>query len=373
MLTNTEFIKSFTEHFCEIADHRQTSKIDYPLIEIFFLAIVAVAAGSTSWEDIEVFGELHIETLREYLPYKNGTPSDCTIRRFFTFFDPKKFGEILLKYFGQNLDEKHFAIDGKTLRGSKFEDARALHFLNILACESGITLFGKVLDRKENEISAIPEAIDSLDIKGSIVTIDAMGCQKEIAKQITDKRADYIFGLKENHATLYHQVYKVFQTGAEVFFDMETAETYDKGHGRIEHRKCRIVRNLSNIPESKNWPEIKAVIEVRRSVTEKDKLSESVNYYISSATKSAGEMLKTIREHWKIESMHWILDVVFDEDGSGIRQDNAPANMAIARRFVLNILNQIKTKKETRPMMMLSMGWAPKNIKRFADVLMKIS
>ena len=176
VLPEKEFIKNFEDHFCDIEDHRQESKIDYPLIEMFFLGVMAVASRAESWEEIEAFGEAHIDTLREYLPFANGTPSDCTIRRFFTAFDPDKLNRVLLKIFGQNLDDKHFAIDGKTLRGSKHHDQRALHFLNVYASESGITLYGKILDSKENEITAIPEALESLDIEGGVVTIDAMGC-----------------------------------------------------------------------------------------------------------------------------------------------------------------------------------------------------
>ena len=371
MLTEKEFIKSFEDHFCDIEDHRQAGKIAYPLIEMFFLGVVAVASHAESWQQIEAFGEAHLETLQEYLPFENGAPSDCTIRRFFTTFDPNELNKILLKYFGQGLKDKHFAIDGKTLRGSKYQDQRAFHFLNVYASESGITLFGKILDSKENEITAIPEAIECLDIKGGIVTVDAMGCQKTIAKQIIDKEADYIFGLKGNHATLYHQVEKAFQTDATMFFNMDIAETYDKGHGRIEYRKCRVIHDLTKITECSKWAGIQSVIEVRRVVTEKEKISESTNYYISSSAQSAEAMLKSIRSHWAIESMHWILDVVFHEDKSGIRMGNAPANMAIIRRFVLNILTKIKQKRETRPLMMFAMGMTAKNVKRFADVLIK--
>ena len=200
------------------------------------------------------------------------------------------------------------------------------------------------------------------------------GClpgQKLIAEQVIEKKADYIFGLKQNHVSLYNQVEQAFRTNATVFFKMDEAETHDKGHGRIEHRRCRIIRDLSKIGDAPKWKGLQSVIEVRRIVTEKGRISESVNYYISSSSQSPELMLKSIRSHWAIESMHWILDVVFNEDRSTMRMGNAPANMAIVRRFVLNILNKIKTKKETRPKMMLTMGWAPKNIKRFADALMK--
>lgn len=373
MLKEQEFIKSFAEHFCDIKDHRQESKICYALIELLFLGIVAVAARAETWEEIEEFGKAHIDTLREYFLFKNGAPSDCTIRNFITRCDPQQLNNVLVKYFSTDLDKKHYAVDGKTLRGSKYQDSRALHFLNVYAAESGITLFGQVIDSKENEITAIPEAIECLDIKGGIVTIDAMGCQKNIAKQIVGKEADYIFGLKMNHPGLYSEVEKAFQVGAFEFLETDTAETSDKGHGRTEERKCRVIRDVKKIPGYEQWTNLSSIIEIKRKVLEKNKVSESINYYISSSSNSAEEMLKSIRSHWAIESMHWILDVVFNEDASSIRAGNAPANMAIIRRFVLNILNRIKKKRETRPKMMLTMGWSPNNLKRFINALININ
>lgn len=373
MLKEKEFIKSFAEHFCDIKEHRQESKIAYPLIELLFLAVVAVAARAESWEEIEEFGKAHIDTLREYLPFKNGSPSDCTIRSFITRCDSKQLNKVLVKYFNHDLNEKHYVIDGKTLRGSKYKDSRALHFLNVYAAESGVTLFGQAIDSKDNEITAIPEVIECLDIKNAIVTIDAMGCQKNIAKQIVEKEADYILGLKMNHPGLYNEVEKSFQVDIAKFLETDVAETYDKGHGRIEERKCCVIRDVKKIFGYEQWTGLNSVIQVKRKVVEKNKVSESVNYYISSSNNSAETMLRSIRSHWEIESMHWVLDVVFNEDASSIRQGNAPANMAIIRRFVLNILNRIKTKRETKPKMMLTMGWSSNNLKRFINALIKIN
>ncbi|WP_425364149.1 ISAs1 family transposase [Candidatus Tisiphia endosymbiont of Hybos culiciformis] len=276
-------------------------------MELVFLAIVAVAARAESWEEIEEFGKAHIDTLREYFPFENGTPSDCTIRRFFTSLDSSQLNKVLVKYFTNNLSEKHYAIDGKTLRGTKHEGIRALHFLNVYAAESGITLFGKVIDSKKNEITSIPEAIECLDIKGAIVSIDAMGCQKNIAKQIVEKEGEYILGLKMNHPGLYNEVEKAFQTEVFEFLGTDIAGTYEKGHGRIEERKCRIIRDIKKITNDDQWASLSSVIEIKRKVVEKNKVSESVNYYISSSNNSAEVMLKNIRSHWGVESMHWIL------------------------------------------------------------------
>lgn len=373
MQSEKEFIKGFEECFGELEDTRQQSKVDHPLIEILFLAIVAIAGSSITWRMIEAFGKAHLSILQEYYPFQNGVPSDDTIRRTFEILDPIKMNEALREYFATDLSDKHIAIDGKSLRGSKHNGIRALHFLNVYASESGITLFGKCINEKTNEITAIPEAIDCLDIKGSTVTIDAMGCQKTIAAKINEKGADYILGLKGNHVAIYTEVQQAFATGAKDFFKIEEAKTVEKGHGREEERRCRIIRDFSKIPHAKEWSKIAAVIEMQRKVTIKGKVQEATNYYISSSNSGAEKMMQTIRSHWKIESMHWSLDVVFKEDGSSVRKGNTPANLAITRRFVLNILDAIKTKRESKPTLMKMIGWSPDYLRKFIKMLVNYS
>jgi predicted transposase YbfD/YdcC len=376
MKTIKEFVAGFEQQFSEINDPRENSKITYPIIEILFLAIVAVAGQAESWEEIEEFGKAHIAVLREYLPYAKGTPSDDTIRRFFEAIDPSEMNNVLIKTFGDKESEeeqeninKHYIIDGKTLRGSRWKEKNAFHFLNVYAAHLGLTIYGKDIDSKENEITAIPEALSSLNLEGAIVSIDAIGCQKSIAKQITEKQGDYIFGLKLNHAYFYNAVEKAFSTNAINFFNMTLAETYDSQHGRAEIRKCRVIKDIDKISGYQEWPKLKSIIEIKRTVTEKNKTSESTNYYISSLPCDAESLLRNIRAHWKIESMHWIMDVVFNEDASKIRSGNAPSNMTIVRRFVLNILDKIKTKRQTRPKLMKIIGWSPDYLKIFIDKL----
>ena len=369
--TKEEFLDGFKECFGCVEDIRQMSKIDYPLMEILFLTIVAIAGGAYSWGMIEAFGKAHLTTLRDYYPFKNGSPSDDTIRRVFELIDPKNLNDVLIKYFIKDTDtpNKHIAIDGKTLRGSGSNGKKALHFLNVYAVDSGITLFGKRVDEKTNEITAIPEAIDLLDLKGATVTIDAMGCQKSIAQKIIDKGADYIFGLKGNHAILHNQVKMVFETNTEIFFSMEISKQEETGHGRIEERMCRVVRDLTKIPNALDWPGMASAIEVKRKTMIKGVTSETANYYISSSNQDAQGMLQSIRSHWGIESMHWILDVVFREDASSMQKGNIPVNMAIVRRFVLNILDRMKGKRETRPELMRMVGWSPEYLRRFINLL----
>jgi predicted transposase YbfD/YdcC len=354
-----------------LEDKRQSSKVDHPLLEILFLSLVAVAGRASNWKEIEFFGKSHISVLQEYYPFANGVPSDDTVRRTFEILDPDRLNEVLRKYFTVDLTGEHVSIDGKALRGSARSGVRALHFLNVYAAESGITLFGKAIDAKNNEITALPEAIDVLDIKGAIVTIDAMGCQRSIAAQIKKKGGDYILGLKGNQVALYNEVKTAFESKAETFFKMESARTLEKGHGRIEERSCRVIRDFAKIPSSSNWQGLSSVIEIKRKTTIKDKITETTNYYISSSMQKPEQMMKSIRSHWGIESIHWVLDVVFKEDASLMHKGNIPANMAITRRFVLNILGQMKQKGETKPMLMNGIGWSQDYLRKFIQKLIK--
>ena len=369
METKQEFLEGFEECFSKIKDSRQKTKIEYSLLEVLFLGITAVAGGAFSWSMIESFGNTHLNTLREYYPFKTGCPSDDTIRRVFELLDPKHLNESLQRYFttNQELKNKHIAIDGKTAKGSGKFGSSALHMLGVYASESGLTLFSKDVDKKTNEITAIPEALDLLDVSGSIITIDAMGCQKNIAKKIMNKGANYILGLKRNQVSLYNEVETAFATNAETFFNMSKATSKDTGHGRVCFRTCRVINDLSKFPIAQKWHGINSLVEVKRKTIINNKQTDSVNYYISSCNLHPKIMLQNIRNHWKIESMHWMLDVVFKEDQSSMCKGNVPANMAIIRRFVLNILSQIKEKRQSRPLLMKLIGWSNEYLHKFIN------
>lgn len=366
-----QFIAEFEECCSVIDDPRQPNKIDYPVVEILFLAIVAMAAGAMSWGMIEEFGKINIEILRQYYPFANGVPSDDTIRRMFEMLDPKHLNEFLMKYFVPKveMEDEHLSIDGKSLKGSKRNRSKPLHFINVYATNSGITLFGQEVGEKTNEIKAIPEALDALDVSGTVVTIDAMGCQREIAKKITDKKAEYILGLKENQPTLYATVEKLFQSPQDKMLQIDIAVTEEKGHGRDEQRICRVIQDLSSIPQVHQWPAMKSIVEIKRTIASKGKITESTNYYISSCMDSANHMMKIIRAHWGIESMHWVLDVVFREDASSANKLNIPANLAIIRRFILNILHNMRSKRESKPSLIRKIGWSGEYLNKFIQKL----
>jgi predicted transposase YbfD/YdcC len=365
-----EFLKGFEENFSEIKELRQENKIQHPLIEILFLTMVAIAGGALSWMMIEKFGKIHLSVLRKYYPFKLGIPSDDTIRRVFAILDPKHLNASLHNYFAKDLSTEHLAIDGKSIKGSSHNGSKALHILNVYACHSGITLFSKNIDDKKNEISAIPETIDLLDIKGAIVTIDAMGCQKAIAKCIIKKGANYIFGLKNNHPTFYKEVATAFEGYKYIaYFTIDTHTTIENGHGRTEERECRVINDLCRLKGASLWAGLSSIIEIKRKVTIKNKVTQSTHYYISSLNSDSKTLMEKIRSHWKIESMHWVLDVVFKEDACSMYKGNTPANLAIIRRFVLNVLSGMKEKRETKPMLIKMIGWSQEYLNRFIKKL----
>lgn len=368
-----EFLKGFEEHFNEVEDPRQQSKISHSLLEILFLAVVAIASGASSWSGIEMCGRFKLKQLRRYYTFTT-VPSKHTIRRVFEVIDPEQLNKILQQYFSINTTSPHYAIDGKSLRGSRYADSRALHFLNVYAASSGVTIFGKVLDKKQNEISGMPEALEIIDIKNAVITIDAMGCQKSIAATIIAKGGDYVFGLKKNHMALYSVVQKAFSSEVVAFCAIDIAETQEKGHGRVELRRCRTIHNVEQIHACDSWPGIKSIVEIYRRTVRDGKVTECTNYYISSLSKSAKEVMKIIRSHWGVEAMHWAMDVVFKEDANHTRTDNSPANLAIIRRFVFNILTLIKNtqpKKQqySKPLMMMAINLSNEYLNKFVNMI----
>ena len=233
------------------------------------------------------------------------------------------------------------SIDGKTLRGSfyKGEDQKAIHMVSAFASNVRLVLGQEKVSEKSNEITAIPKLLDALFITGGIVTIDAMGCQKSIASKIREKKADYVLSLKGNHGDLHDDIRTYFEGTSKE--DLEVDEECDKGHGRIEVRRCSISRNIDWLMQKEKWKDLSCIVEIESLRTEGGKDTLEKRYYLSSLKTSAKEVAKAIRSHWSIEnSLHWVLDVTFNEDRSRIRKKNGPENMAIVRHTVLNLLRQ---------------------------------
>ncbi len=347
---------NFIDKFEKIDDPRSSKNQLYSIAEILLLTLCAVICGACGWSDVESFGRLKLNYLRQYLDYRNGTPSDDTIRRFFRNLNPDVFAKLFREWvenLAKTIGAKVIAIDGKSLRHSFDGEGNMLHMISAYATEARIVLGQEKVSNKSNEITAIPKMLDWLDVKGHIVTIDAMGCQYAIADQIIRKEGDYVFSLKGNQGTLAEDV-KLYFEDNKLFTEDEKLEKasiftdYDKGHGRIETRECRVTTNVDWLRKThNNWQTIKSIIEIKSTREIKGKASKETRYYITSLKDDANKILQSIRSHWVIEnSLHWVLDMSFNEDYSRIRKENAPHVMAILRHVVINLLQNAKKSQE---------------------------
>jgi len=304
-----------------------------------------------------MFGQLKIDWLKRFIKLENGIPSHDTIARVFSLIDPKKFETCFLTWVNE-LADKHdqeiIAIDGKTVRGSydNASNKKAIHMVNAWAVKNGLSLGQLKTYDKSNEITAIPDLLDTLMIKGATITIDAMGCQKTIAKKITDKKADYVLGLKKNHQNLWEDVSLKFNTtnldllkGTSDFY-----EEVDGDHGRITTRTYITIPVEKWLEQADQWQGLKSVGRVR-TVTERDgKTTEDERFYLISFLSDAARFAFASRSHWHIENkLHWVLDVTFSEDKCRIRKNHAPQNFSIIRRITMNLLKKEKSVKGSIP------------------------
>lgn len=354
--------EGFLDFFEDLDDPRINRKKLYPLSEILLLTLTAVICGSEGWLDIEAFGREKIDYLRQFLPYQNGTPSDDTLRRFFRTIDPKAFQERFVKWTESlnELNSKLISIDGKVSRHTFDGDQNPLHMVSAFASESRLVLAQTKVSDKSNEIKAIPELLALLDLSGSIVTIDAMGCQRAIAEQIQQAKADYVLSLKGNQSSLHDDVKLLFQDD-EILEKLGKESCHvdvDSDHGRIETRRCKVFKMPLDLVKIHQWPGLKTVVEIESTREFNNKIEHEKRYYISSLEGVAEDMLKAIRSHWAIEnSLHYVLDVSFKDDESRIRKGNAPMNMGIIKHAALNMLRKNQRKRESIKGLRKVAGW----------------
>lgn len=332
---------AFLDFFADLEDPRIERHKLYPLDEILLTTLCAYICDAKSWEDIQEYGETRLDFLKKYLPYENGIPSHDTFARVFSLINPKQFKQCFVSWV-QTL-QRHVSeiinIDGKTLRGSfdKEDDQKAIHMVSAFASNSRLVLGQEKVKEKSNEITAIPKLLDLLFLKGAIVTIDAMGCQKSIAAKIREKEANYILALKGNHGDLHDDVRTYFEG-----VDRESLEIYrdvDKGHGRIETRTCTVSTEVEWLEDQVLWKDLNCIIEIESIRMQGGAESVEKRYYLSSVSGDPKTIAHAIRSHWSIENaLHWVLDVTFNEDKSRIRKRNGPENMAIVRHTALNLL-----------------------------------
>lgn len=345
---------NFLDSFKEIEDPRLERNRLYTIAEILLVTFLAVICGAEGWQDVENYGKSKLVYLRQYLDYRNGIPSDDTIRRFFRAINPEQFKEIFctwVRSIALSVGATVIAIDGKANRRSFEGDGPMLHMVSAFATEARVVLAQEKVSDKSNEITAIPKLLDLLDVKGHIITIDAMGCQYAIANKIVAKGGDYIFSLKGNQGALSEDVELFLNTPR---YQNTHCTDYDKGHGRLETRKCFVATDLAWLRERHpNWKTIHSIIRIdsTREVTVRGakKFTEESRYYISSLQNPKPEAaLQAVRDHWGIENtLHWILDMSFNEDYSRIRKENAPQVMAIIRHVALNLLQRGKLKRQS--------------------------
>lgn len=339
----------FIDFFKEIPDHRIERRKLHSVEEILLVTFCGMIAGCDSWDDLELFGKTKLEYLRRYFSYINGAPSDDTLRRFFRVLDPVAFESCFIKWvrsFQLDLAEKIVAVDGKTSRRSFDGENKPLHLVSAFVSELGVTLGQLKTEDKSNEITAIPELLELLDIAGAIITLDAMGCQRKIVEKIMDKNADYLIGLKGNQGKLNEDVRLFFQKKPKgAIFNTETE--VDKGHGRLEVRQCTVSEDINWIKERHpQWKALRSVIEIQSQREIKGEVTTEKRYYISSLEAKADKIATVVRQHWGVENkLHWVLDITFNDDQTRIRKGNAPRNIAIIRKTVLNLMQIIKKSK----------------------------
>lgn len=349
-------LASIRECFGDLYDPRVEGRCDYPLIEIITIAICGVIAGADGWTEIETFGKSKEAWLKQFLPLKNGIPSHDTFGDVFRMLNAEAFQRSFMHWIERVFTVTKgqvIAIDGKTVRRShdRTIGRNAIHMVSAWASVNGITLGQRKVDDKSNEITAIPELLDLLNVTGCIVTIDAMGCQKKIAQKIRDEKADYVLSLKENQGKFLQDVQDWFAHADQVnFVEMkhDYHETVNKGHGRIEVRRCWVVSDpvaFDYIRHYEGWADLQTIVRVQRQRHLNDQVQRETTYYISSLPSKAALILNAIRCHWSIENnLHWVLDLVFREDEGRIRKENSSQNIGVLRNIALNILKQDPSK-----------------------------
>jgi len=353
---------AISAHFAKIDDPRKYN-IRHNLIDIITITICAVTCGAQNWIDVEQYGKSKYDWLKQFLELPANIPSHDTFGRVFSMLDPKQFREAFSNWWQsirKLFDQEHIAIDGKTLRASydKALNKDAIHMVSAWAVENGLVLGQVKTNEKSNEITAIPELIKQLEVKGAIVSIDAMGCQKAIAKQIIDKKADYVFSLKGNQSNLHDQIKMFFQDNLNTTSQLDRFQSIDGDHGRIETRRYFTTSAIDWLQGKEHWPGLKSITMVQRQRDVDNKTSIEICYYISSIEMDAKKIAAAIRAHWHIENtLHWTLDVSFDEDRCRVRKDHAPENVAILRHIVLNLLKQEKTFKGSIQTKRLKAAW----------------
>jgi predicted transposase YbfD/YdcC len=361
-------LRLLLEHFSAIADDREAWRVAYPLAEVLFLVVCGTIANSDDYDDIVDWGEAHLSFLRRLSAFHHGIPCIDWLRTLMNRVDPDLFSACFCSWVAQCWPQHAdlVAIDGKTSRRS--HDRRAgrppLHLVSAFATNAKLVLGQEAVWEKSNEITAIPALLKRLDLKGALVSIDAMGCNPTIAGAIVDAGADYLLAVKDNQPTLHAEIESYFETAPAK--EIVSAETLDKGHGRLEIRNHKVsqavdwVASERAFPGAKRFKNLTAIALVESRIERGDKISSERRSYISSRPLAAEAFASAVRSHWAIEnSLHWVLDVTFREDLSRLRTGHGARNMAVVRHFALNLVRQVKDKRAIKRRRKVA-SWNPK-------------
>ncbi len=337
--------------FSVLPDPRKNRNQVYPLFDIITVTILGVLCGADDWVEISLWGESKQLWLQERGLCLNGIPSHDTFSRFFRFVDAQAFERCFINWTQRisNVVGGVIAIDGKTICNSGSGDEKAIHLVSAFSVENDIVLAQLATEAKSNEIRAFPLLIDLLDLKEAIVTIDAAGCQREIASQIRFKGGDYVLSLKGNQGNTHAEIENYFRQALEVRPEEADCRYYvneEKSRGRIETREVWVTESVEWLPQKDLWKDLTSIACLRNTRVIKEKETTELRYYISSLEGDPWKIGHTIRSHWSVENkLHWQLDVSYGEDGCKIRKDNGAANFSLLRRATLNLLKADKKTK----------------------------
>src|SRR5258708_25099165 len=348
------------KYFAELTDPRVERNREHVLEEILLMAIAAVLSGAESWNDIEEYGQAKIEWLKTFLTLPSGIPSHDTFNRVFAALDPEQMEKGFVAWVGSIAKltaGEVVAIDGKALRGTYTAGKKPIvHMVSAWAESNGLVLAQRKVDEKSNEITAIPKLLEALELSGTVVTIDAMGCQRVIARQIIEKQAGYVLAGKRNQGHLYEEIqdsFRMLPTDA-------VAEQVDGGHGRVERRTCSVIADLSLVEKATEWASLQGLVRIQAERYHKatGQSEKQTRYYITSLPPEAARLNHVIRQHWGIENkLHWVLDVGFGEDLSRKRQGHTAQNFSPLNRIALNLLKQDKSSQRGIKDKRLKEGW----------------